>query len=78
MANMNNSMKDLGNVAYNAGLIAVGVIGSRMATKSMGFKDRPVEFKLKSAGMLALDIATSTYLLKTMQDNKVIPDKIFT
>ena len=77
MATTNNTLKDVGNVAYNGILIAAGVIGSRMVTKSIGFKDRPIKFKFKSVGMLALDVAASTYLLKTLQDSKTVPEKIF-
>ena len=71
-------LKDVGNTLYNASLIATATVGSRyISTKLAGIKDRPVDFKLKSIGMLALDIGVGTFIVTKLHDNGV-PNKIFT
>lgn len=70
--------KDIGNTLYNSLLIAVATAGSRYLTKMAGMKDRPIEFKLKSVGALALDIGVGSMIVKRLHDNKILPDKIFT
>ena len=77
MAGANANVKDIGNALYKGALLATATVGSRYVTKSLGFKERPVEPKLKSVGMLALDISAATYIVQQLQDAKVIPDKIF-
>ena len=73
-----NMAKDLGNTLFNASLTALAVIGTRYASKSMGLKDRPIELKPKSVAMLAADIGAATYMVTKLQNNNVIPKKIFT
>ena len=73
-----NLVKDIGNSLFDATLVAVAAVGSRYLSKSMGFKDRPIEFKPKSVAMLAVDIGFGTFLVKKLRDSKALPDKIFT
>jgi hypothetical protein len=75
---MNDTIKDIGNALYKGGLLAFATLGSRYVTKSMGFKDRPIEFKAKSLAMLAVDISAGTYVVQKLQDNNTIPNNIFT
>ena len=78
MATAGDTMKDIGNTLYNAALIATATVGSRyLTTKMGGMKDRPLDFKLKSIGMLALDVGVGTVVVKKLHDNGV-PNKIFT
>lgn len=73
-----DTMKDIGNTLYNSALIATATVASRyLTTKMGGMKDRPVDFKLKSIGMLALDIGVGSFVVKKLHDNGV-PNKIFT
>lgn len=75
---MDNNVKELGNGFYSGSLIALGVVGMRYATKQMGFKDRPVEMKLKSLMMLGLEIGAATALVQKLQASGTIPSKVFT
>ena len=74
---MNSTIKDIGNTLYQGGLLAAGVVGSRYLSKSLGLKDRPIEFKLKNLGMLALEVAAANYVVQKLQDSAVIPKNIF-
>ena len=72
------TVKDYGNILYNSLLIAGGVVASRYTMKALGMKDRPIELKLKSVGMLAADISISNYGIKALQNNNIVPKTIFT
>ena len=77
MTTPGDTMKDIGNTLYNSALIATATVGSRyLTTKVAGMKDRPVDFKLKSIGMLALDVGVGSMVVGKLQDNGV-PKKIF-
>lgn len=77
MAGMETSLKELGNALYTGVLISVGAVGTRYTTKNFGFKDRPLDLKVKSLAMLALDITAGSYAVKKLQDAKILPEKIF-
>ena len=78
MATTNQTLKDIGNTAYNSLLIASGAVASRyISAKVLGMKDRPLEFKLKSLGMLALDIGASNGIITSLQKSGTIPKTIF-
>jgi hypothetical protein len=72
-----STLKDMGNTFYNGVLLALGTVASRyVSTKMLGFKDRPIEAKAKSVGMLALDLGVGSFLKDKAQDMGV-PKKIF-
>lgn len=72
------NIKDIGNALYNGALMAVGVIATRMGLKAMGFKDRPLDMKPASVGMLAGEIGVANYAVQKLKDAKVLPATIFT
>ena len=76
MAQMNNTLKDIGNALYQGALLATGLVVTRKAVKELGFKDRPVEMKVKSLGMLSAEIATASFVLKKLQDTG-LPANVF-
>lgn len=75
---MDTNVKNIGNVIYEAALVTVAATGIRYASKSLGLKDRPIEFKPKSIAMLALDIGVATYVVDKLQTSQTIPSKVFT
>lgn len=74
----NDSWKTWGNAIYTAALLGSGMAVSRYALTKVGMKNRPVEFKLKSVGMLTLDASISTLAVGMLQDKAGVPKKIFT
>ena len=78
MTSMNSNIKDLGNSLYSGALIAGAIVGSRAATKSLGFKDRPLDVKMKSLVMLAVDAAIANYVVNKLNTAVILPAKIFT
>lgn len=72
-----NVIKDLGNTLYKSTLYAIAIAGSRSLTKQIGMKDRPIEFKMKSIGMLALDTGVGVAVVSELTKRNIIPDEIF-
>jgi hypothetical protein len=58
-------------------LIALGVVVEKYAMKSLGFKDRPVDMKLKNLAMLGAEIGVSTVFVQKLQAANYIPTAIF-
>ena len=75
---VDDTIEDIGNTLYNSALIATTTVGSRyLTTKIAGMKDRPLDFKLKSIGTLALDVGVGSFEAKNLHGSG-LPNKIFT
>ena len=72
----NNTIKDIVNGLYSGSLIAIGVVGTRLATRELGLKNLPVDMSPKSLAMLGAEISVSTMAVQKLQDSNVLPSKI--
>lgn len=77
MSSTSKVLQDIGNTLYRSTLYAIAIAGSRTLTKQFGMKDRPIELKMKSIGMLALDTGVGVGTVSMLIQKNIIPNEIF-